>query len=137
MGRRQQLYRAAGGSGHLEELLCPIGTSSRCSGRSTSPSVNMSGPPIRRRHGSAAATIPSCWRIRTSGRTSMSDRNIFPLFWSLYLSFCKYVGTSNKAAAWVGGSNYTELLADPDIWKNFYVRSEHLPAVLVALPLLL
>src|SRR5262245_8571420 len=31
--------------------------------------------------------------------------NIFPLVWSLYLSFCDYSGTSNRPAVWVGGAN--------------------------------
>lgn len=50
--------------------------------------------------------------------------NVFPLFWSLCLSFCKYQGTSNKAAEWIGGHNYTRLLTDPDIWKNFTVTAQ-------------
>jgi len=50
--------------------------------------------------------------------------NIFPLIWSLYLSFCEYTGTSNKAAVWIGGANYTNLLSDPSIWKNFTVTAQ-------------
>src|SRR5579862_6335580 len=39
--------------------------------------------------------------------------NVFPLFWSLYLSFCKYNDLAPEAAKWIGGANYTHLLANP------------------------
>jgi multiple sugar transport system permease protein len=45
--------------------------------------------------------------------------NVFPLFWSLYLSFCRYNDLSPDAAKWIGGANYTSLLANPDNWHNF------------------
>ena len=45
--------------------------------------------------------------------------NLFPLIWSLYLSFCKYEATANLAPQWLGGANYSSLLADQDIWHNF------------------
>ena len=50
--------------------------------------------------------------------------NVFPLFWSLYLSFCKYEDTGNTAAAWVGGANYTQLLNDRSIWSNFSTTAQ-------------
>jgi multiple sugar transport system permease protein len=50
--------------------------------------------------------------------------NIFPLIWSLYLSFCRYADTSNEPALWVGGANYSRVFADPDIWKNFIVTAQ-------------
>ena len=49
--------------------------------------------------------------------------NIFPLFWSLILSFCNYTDTASAPAHWVGGTNYTKLLTDPDIWSNFIVTA--------------
>ena len=49
--------------------------------------------------------------------------NIFPLFWSLLLSFCNYTDTASTAAQWIGGANYTRLLTDPDIWNNFIVTA--------------
>jgi len=62
--------------------------------------------------------------------------NVFPLFWSLYLSFCKYVGTSNKAPEWIGGANYSRLFMDPDfapdIWKNFQVTAQFTLMAVVA-----
>src|SRR5581483_10791867 len=42
---------------------------------------------------------------------------------SLYLSFCEYTATANNPAQWIGGANYSRLLTDPDIWKNFIVTA--------------
>jgi multiple sugar transport system permease protein len=50
--------------------------------------------------------------------------NVFPLFWSLYLSFCNYQDTSNTAPQWIGSANYSRLLSDPSIWKNFIVTAQ-------------
>jgi multiple sugar transport system permease protein len=49
--------------------------------------------------------------------------NVFPLFWSLYLSFCKYTDTANNPAVWLGGANYSKLLGNPDIWNNFIITA--------------
>jgi multiple sugar transport system permease protein len=46
--------------------------------------------------------------------------NIFPLFYSLYLSFTRYSAIDNRVApAWVGFANYSKLLNDPDMWHYF------------------
>ena len=39
--------------------------------------------------------------------------NIFPLLWSLYLSFCTYSATASQPAQWVGSANYRAILNDP------------------------
>ncbi len=49
--------------------------------------------------------------------------NVFPLVWSLYLSFCSYNGTSSHPAVWVGGANYTTLLADPAVNERFWLTA--------------
>ncbi len=49
--------------------------------------------------------------------------NVFPLFWSLILSFCDYTDTASKKALWIGGANYTSLLTNRDIWNNFIVTA--------------
>ncbi len=51
--------------------------------------------------------------------------NVFPLFWSLYLSFTNYHAGSPIAPVWVGGANYTDLFTDPDKWQVF-VRTARL-----------
>ncbi len=45
--------------------------------------------------------------------------NVFPLVWSLYLSFCDYVSTSNANPKWIGGLNYHNVLHDEQLWRSF------------------
>jgi multiple sugar transport system permease protein len=50
--------------------------------------------------------------------------NVFPLFWSLYLSFNKYSANNpNKAAEWIGNANYRDVLADARFWNSFQVTA--------------
>ena len=45
---------------------------------------------------------------------------IFPLVWSLYLSFTKYsVIQDVNGPTWIGFRNFGRLLDDPDVWKHF------------------
>jgi multiple sugar transport system permease protein len=45
--------------------------------------------------------------------------NIFPLFYSLYLSFTEYSVIAGAAPKWVGFANFRDILSDPLIWKYF------------------
>ena len=45
--------------------------------------------------------------------------NVFPLFYSLYLSFTSYSAIGLKAPVWVGFENYKNILTDPQLWKYF------------------
>jgi multiple sugar transport system permease protein len=45
--------------------------------------------------------------------------NIFPLFYSLYLSFTDYSAIANEAPVWVGIKNYRDILTDPQLWLYF------------------
>ena len=45
--------------------------------------------------------------------------NIFPLLWSLYLSFHDYEASMPKSPEFIGAKNYVDVLTDPDIWKYF------------------
>jgi multiple sugar transport system permease protein len=46
--------------------------------------------------------------------------NVFPLFWSLYLSFTRYKADAPKVApVWLGNANYEAMLASDDVWKAF------------------
>lgn len=48
--------------------------------------------------------------------------NIFPLIYSLYLSFTSYsVITPNEPPEWVGVANYVNVLTDERFWHNFAV----------------
>jgi len=45
--------------------------------------------------------------------------NIFPLFYSLYLSFTNYSAIAKKAPVWVGFQNYANLLTSDQVWSYF------------------
>lgn len=45
--------------------------------------------------------------------------NIFPLLWSLYLSFHDYEASMQKPPVFIGAKNYVDVLTDPDIWGYF------------------
>jgi len=51
--------------------------------------------------------------------------NIFPLIYSLYLSFTDYSVISNNAPQWVGFSNYINILSDQRFWHNFSVTGSY------------
>ena len=45
--------------------------------------------------------------------------NIFPLLWSLFLSFHDYDAKMPKSPRFIGANNYIDILSDPDIWGYF------------------
>lgn len=45
--------------------------------------------------------------------------NIFPLIYSLYLSFTNYSVIADQAPEWIGIQNYTTILSDQRFWANF------------------
>ena len=51
--------------------------------------------------------------------------NIFPLIYSLYLSFTNYSVISDKAPEWVGLQNYITILSDNRFWQNFAVTGRY------------
>jgi multiple sugar transport system permease protein len=57
---------------------------------------------------------------------------IFPLIWSLYLSFTRYsvITDANTGPTWIGLQNYAQLLRDKDIWSRFTTTARFVvPAV--------
>lgn len=45
--------------------------------------------------------------------------NIFPLFWSLYLSFTRYSVYKAQTPKWIGVENYITILTDKTYWVQF------------------
>lgn len=45
--------------------------------------------------------------------------NVFPLFYSLYLSFTDYSAIANKAPVWVAFANFSRVLNDEKMWGYF------------------
>jgi multiple sugar transport system permease protein len=63
---------------------------------------------------------------------------IFPLIWSLYLSFTRYsvIQDADTGPVWIGLENYAKLLADPNIWARFTTTGAFvIPAVAIELVL--
>jgi multiple sugar transport system permease protein len=61
---------------------------------------------------------------------------IFPLIWSLYLSFTQYSVIQDAATGphWVGLRNYAQLLADPSVWERFTITGAFVaPTVVIEL----
>ncbi|MBS7808885.1 sugar ABC transporter permease [Variovorax sp. PCZ-1] len=53
--------------------------------------------------------------------------NIFPLFWTIYLSFTNYrANRPNADTDWVGIANYQRVLADEAIWENMRATAHFL-----------
>jgi multiple sugar transport system permease protein len=51
--------------------------------------------------------------------------NIFPLFYSLYLSFTNYSAISNKPPEWIGFANYTAILTRSNFWQSFATTGKY------------
>ncbi len=51
--------------------------------------------------------------------------NIFPLVYSLGLSFTEFRASLNKPPEFIGLQNYRELLSDPGIWENFTITAQY------------
>ena len=51
--------------------------------------------------------------------------NIFPLLYSLGYSFTDFRASTKDPVNFVGLRNYTELLADPFIWRNFTITAQY------------
>jgi multiple sugar transport system permease protein len=51
--------------------------------------------------------------------------NVFPLFYSLYLSFTNFIAASNKLPAWLGADNYANILTDPQLWSYFATSGKY------------
>jgi multiple sugar transport system permease protein len=45
--------------------------------------------------------------------------NIFPLFYSLYLSFTNYSAIARQIPVWIGFDNFSKILNDEQLWQYF------------------
>ena len=53
--------------------------------------------------------------------------NIFPLIWTIRLSFTNYAANkTNAEVKWVGLKNYERILTDEDIWSNMTTTAHFL-----------
>src|SRR4051812_2940621 len=65
------------------------------------------------------------WTFLTPTMLLLLAIAIFPLLWSLYLSFTKFsvIKDANTGPTWIGIANYARLLNDPEVWKRFSVTA--------------
>ena len=52
--------------------------------------------------------------------------NIFPLIWTIRLSFTNFKANRNRDVEWVGTRNYERILTDSDIWLNMQATAHFL-----------
>jgi multiple sugar transport system permease protein len=52
--------------------------------------------------------------------------NIFPLIWTIRLSFTNFKANRNREVEWVGTQNYERILTDSDIWLNMQATAHFL-----------
>ena len=58
--------------------------------------------------------------------------NIFPLLWTIYLSFTNYrVNRPNRDVTWIDVRNYERILSDNDIWQTMQATAHFLVSTLV------
>ncbi len=58
--------------------------------------------------------------------------NIFPLIWTIRLSFTNYrANRPNAAVSWLGTEHYSNILSDPDIWAAMQVTARFVIATIV------
>jgi multiple sugar transport system permease protein len=78
---------------------------------------------IRRRlRGLSDRTIT--WLFISPAIVLLLALNIFPLIWTVYLSFTNFkANRANRGAEWVGLDNYRSVLGDADIWHSMQVTA--------------
>jgi multiple sugar transport system permease protein len=51
--------------------------------------------------------------------------NLFPLFYSLYLSFTDYSAIANKQPVWIAFENFSRVLNDEQMWAHFSITGRY------------
>ena len=79
-------------------------------------------PLARRMRGLSDRAI--AWLFITPTIVLLLAINIFPLIWTIYLSFTNYrANRPNAPGQWLGIDNYQTILTDPDIWAAMQVTA--------------
>jgi len=98
-------------------------------------SQSLQAPPIARRVAFATPVVLSAklrglsdraiaWWFITPTILLLLAINIFPLLWSIYLSFTNYkANRASRGAEWIGLENYQRILTDADIWTSMQVTA--------------
>ena len=85
-------------------------------------SVSTSQPSNRRRHLSDRAILNLfIWPTLIL----LIAMNIFPLFYSLYLSFTNYSAIARQIPIWIGFDNFSKILNDEQLWQYFATTGQY------------
>ncbi len=77
------------------------------------------------------------WAFVTPTIVLLLAFNIFPLLWTIYLSFTNFrANRPGQTVEWLGLDNYQRVLSNPDIWENMRATA-HFLCWSIALQLLL
>jgi multiple sugar transport system permease protein len=72
------------------------------------------------------------WLFITPSIALLLAINIFPLIWTIRLSFTNYrANRPNAAVSWLGTEHYSNILSDPDIWGAMQVTARFVIATIV------
>ncbi len=81
-------------------------------------------PPRIARRVRALSDRAIAWLFITPTIVLLLAINIFPLFWTIYLSFTNYkANRPNAPILWLGSTHYENILSDPDIWHSMQVTA--------------
>src|SRR5437762_9499117 len=90
------------------------------SSRITYGAVPVQPAAVRRIRGLSAKAL--AWLFITPTMILLLAINIFPLIWTIYLSFTNYLSNpSNPPLSWLGTDRYQTILTDPEIWAAMQV----------------
>jgi len=56
---------------------------------------------------------------------------VFPLIWSLYLSFTRYNAVATAPPEFVGIRNFARILSDPEVWVRFVITGKFVALVVL------
>ena len=92
------------------------------SSRITYGAVPVQPAAVRRIRGLSDKAL--AWLFITPTMVLLLAINIFPLIWTIYLSFTNYrANRSNAPVSWLGIDWYQTILTDPDIWAAMQVTA--------------
>jgi len=97
----------------------PIDRAADAAARSTPPSI------AARVRGLSDRAV--AWLFVTPTIVLLLAINIFPLIWTIYLSFTNFkANRPNRAIEFIGTRNYERILTDTDVWLNMQVTAHFL-----------
>lgn len=88
------------------------------------PVSAMSGGPARRGRRHLSDTSIQ-WLFIGPTLALLVAMNIFPLFYSLYLSFTQYSAIARESPVWIGLANYREILHSGQLWQYFTITGRY------------